>query len=235
VASGGLVQVISSPTAPALLKADSTGKLIASLAVTRDGQWIAAGHRGAKPALFVWCAHPRAAPSLQGEAITRSSAAWHKPAVDIARAQHSFGISALAFSRSGERLTVKADAAPTCSVTEETRQGRPLGCRCAFLTIPCFSVYPSGRLLASHGADRDHQLVIWSPASGKQLGRARTKESYDAVTFAAEDSVACINNRNLVGWAFGCMCFQVGAVSFGGCWLGGSGAAFNCLPAFSCQ
>ena len=58
----------------------------------------------------------------------------------------------------------------------------------------------AGRLLASHGAERDQQLILWSPASHKQLGRARLKEPFDAVAFcSSDDKLACINRDSLVG------------------------------------
>ena len=60
----------------------------------------------------------------------------------------------------------------------------------------------AGRLLASHGADRDQQLIVWSPANGKQLGRARLKDSFDALAFCgSDDRLACINRDSLVGAA----------------------------------
>ena len=67
------------------LKAPSTGKPIASLAVSSDGRALAAGERGPKPALLLW-----------------SLADCGRPAVELAHAQHNFGIAALAFSPGGE-------------------------------------------------------------------------------------------------------------------------------------
>lgn len=93
-ACAGAVSVLCPGRSPILLKADSTSKPIASLAVSRDGQWIAAGQRGAKLALFLW----RAAAADGG------AAGWAQPALEIARAQHNFGIAALAFSPSGEYI-----------------------------------------------------------------------------------------------------------------------------------
>lgn len=63
---------------------------------------------------------------------------------------------------------------------------------------------PTGRLLASHGADKDWQLAVWSPASGRLLGKAREKgQQYDVLAMPSEDRICCINRTTLVG-AEGC-------------------------------
>ena len=83
-AAGSAVTLFENGSA-VTLRAPSTGKPIASLAVSSDGKALAAGERGTKPALLLW-----------------SLADCGRPAVELARAQHNFGIAALAFSPSGE-------------------------------------------------------------------------------------------------------------------------------------
>ncbi|KAL4859102.1 Mitogen-activated protein kinase-binding protein 1 [Chlorella vulgaris] len=158
-ATGTSVVLISPPQephcGPFLLKHSGSGKPIASLAMSPDGRFIAAGQSGSKAALFVWRIS-------EGSGAAVQSPARGQPAQDIANGQHSFGIPVIAFS-------------------------------------------PSGGLLASHGAERDHQLVLWSPATGKQLGKERVRQSYDAIAFVGEESLACINKRTLVIWSLeGC-------------------------------
>jgi hypothetical protein len=82
-AAGSTVTLLENGSA-LTLKAPSTGKPIASLAVSSDGKALAAGERSPKPALLLW-----------------SLADCGQPAVELARAQHNFGIAALAFSPSG--------------------------------------------------------------------------------------------------------------------------------------
>lgn len=61
----------------------------------------------------------------------------------------------------------------------------------------------TGRLLASHGSDRDYQVAVWAPTvsgtAAKQQGRIRLKESFDALAFAGEERLAAINCQSLVG------------------------------------
>lgn len=40
--------------------------------------------------------------------------------------------------------------------------------------------------------------MLFSPATGGQLGRTRCKESYDALAFLSEEKFACINRTILV-------------------------------------
>lgn len=55
-----------------------------------------------------------------------------------------------------------------------------------------------GRLLASTGADRDRQLMVWDPSSGRQLGRSRGKEQFDALTLPSDSLLLAINRQELV-------------------------------------
>ncbi len=70
------------------------------------------------------------------------------------------------------------------------------------LTDPpgCHPTHLTGRLLSSHGADKDWQLAVWSPASGRLLGKAREKgQQYDALAMPSEASICGINRTTLVG------------------------------------
>lgn len=71
-------------------------------------------------------------------------------------------------------------------------------------TPACFpSSFTAGRLLASHGVEKDNQLVLWSPASGRQLGRARTKGAFDGICLTSETQLLGINRESLVRRAVG--------------------------------
>ncbi|PRW59476.1 WD repeat 62 [Chlorella sorokiniana] len=68
--------------------------------------------------------------------------------------------------------------------------------------IAALAFSPSGRLLASHGADKDWQLAIWSPASGRLLGKARMKgQQYDSLTMPSEATICGINRTTLAVWS----------------------------------
>lgn len=77
---------------------------------------------------------------------------------------------------------------------------------CPPASLPRPPNHSAGRLLASHGADKDQQLALWSPASGALLGQERVRERYDAVRMASEERLACINATALVS---GC-CWLMG-------------------------
>mgnify|MGYP001810489580 CR=1 FL=1 len=62
----------------------ASGKPITALAASQDGQLIAAGSRGSRPAIYLF------------------TAGGAEPAQDLAKGLHSFGIAALAFSPSGK-------------------------------------------------------------------------------------------------------------------------------------
>ena len=60
--------------------------------------------------------------------------------------------------------------------------------------------HSTGRLLASHGAEKDWQLAVWSPATGRLLGKAREKgQQYDALAMPSDTTICGINRTALVG------------------------------------
>ena len=83
------------------LQGPTSGKPIACLAISSNGKALVAGERGAKPSLLLW-----------------DLSDCERPARELARAQHNFGIAALAFSPSGEREVPAMSAAE--SITSDT-------------------------------------------------------------------------------------------------------------------
>lgn len=162
---------------------DSAGKPIACLAAA--AAFVAAGERGSKPGLHVW-------------KVADGSAAAE--GTEIAHALHNFGIAALAFSPTGERLAgaggwwgAETDPSRVQRRPTATLQHPPAN------RIP-LPAHATGRLLASHGADKDWQLAVWSPATGRLLGKAREKgQQYDALAMPSDNTICGINRTALVG------------------------------------
>lgn len=163
-AVGGCVVLHGPGHAAALpLPPEAAGKPIMCCAASAaNGLLLAAGERGAKPALYLWRLEP------DGSGPTTPAANLQHPGV-----VHNFGIAALAFSPSGGCLPAEACLAARL-------RSQPAPCTCPNRLPTATSHPPAGRLLASHGADKDHTLAVWSTegpltAGGKQLGHVRLK------------------------------------------------------------
>lgn len=166
-------------------------KAVTALRVSPDGRWFASG--------------AFADPNDAGDGLEDSPCRlWSLDGREVAQIEgHSLGLSALAFSRDGNRLAT-ASLDRTCRVWQIDPSGKADEIAVLSghtLSVTCVDFSPDGKLVAS--GSRDNSVRLWDAETGDQV--AELKHHYlevKSVAFTSDGTrlLSCGRDRSIVIW-----------------------------------